>query len=53
MVTKYFPNQKQYNKKSKKKSVLNAISFHLEDDNHEEVNFNGGTLTFTLQLIRI
>ena len=35
------------------KSVLNTITFYLEDDNNEEVNFNGETLTFTLQLIKI
>ena len=34
------------------KSVLISITFFLEDDNHEEVNFNGETLTFTLQLIK-
>ena len=33
-------------------SVLNTISFYLEIDNHEDVNFNGETLTFTLQMIR-
>ena len=30
------------------KSVLNTITFYLEDDNHKEVDFNGETLTFTL-----
>ena len=35
------------------KSVLNTITFYLEDDNIEEVNFNGETLTFTLQMIKI
>ena len=35
------------------KSVLNTITFYLEDDNNEEVNFNGETLTFTLQMIEI
>ena len=35
------------------KSVLNMITFCLEDDNNEEFNFNGKTLTFTLQLIII
>ena len=33
-------------------SVLNTITFYLEDDNKEEVNFNVETLTFTLQMIR-
>ena len=36
-----------------KKSVLNNKTFYLEDDNNEEVNCNGETLIFTLQLIKI
>ena len=35
------------------KSVLNTITFYLEDDINKEVNFNGETLTFTLQMIKI
>ena len=35
------------------KSVLNTITFYLEDDNKKEVDFNGETLTFTLQMIKI
>ena len=35
------------------KSILNTITFYLEDDDNEEVNFNGETLTFTLQMIKI
>ena len=35
------------------KSVLNTITFYLEDDNNEQVDFNGETLTFTLQMIKI
>ena len=35
------------------KSVLNTITFYLEDDNNNEVNFNGETLAFTLQMIKI
>ena len=35
------------------KSVLNTITFYLEDDNNEEVNFKAETLTFTLQMIKI
>ena len=35
------------------KSVLNTITFYLEDDHNEEVNFNQETLTFTLQMIKI
>ena len=53
MDIKYFPNQRQFIIKKIKKSVLNTIVFYLEDDNHEEVNFNGETLTFTLQWVKI
>ena len=35
------------------KYVLNTITIYLEDDNNEEVDFNGETLTFTLQMIKI
>ena len=35
------------------KSVLNTITFYLEDNDHKEVDFNGETLTFTLQMIQI
>ena len=35
------------------KSVLNTITFYSENDNNEEVNFNGETLTYTLQMIKI
>ena len=35
------------------KSVLNTITFYLEENNNEVVNFNGETLTFTLQMIKI
>ena len=35
------------------KSVLNTITCFLEDDNNKEVNFNGETLTFALQMIKI
>ena len=34
-------------------SVLNTITFYLEDDNNEDVNSNGETLTFTLQMMKI
>ena len=34
------------------RSVLNTTTF-LEDNNNEEVDFNGETLTFTLQMIKI
>ena len=32
------------------KSVLNTVTFYLEDDNDEEVDFNGETMTFTLKI---
>ena len=35
------------------RSVLNTITFYLEDDNDKEVSFNEETLTFTLQMIKI
>ena len=35
------------------KSVLNTITFYLEDDNNNEVDFDGETLTFTLQMNKI
>ena len=35
------------------KSVLNTITFYLEDDNNKVVDFIGETLTFTLQMIKI
>ena len=35
------------------KSVLNSITFFLEDDNNKEVDFNQEMLTFTLQMIKI
>ena len=38
---------------SDNKSVLNTITFYLEDDNNEKFDFNGETLTFTLQTIKI
>ena len=39
--------------KKTNKSVLNNITFYLEDDDHKEVDFNGETLTITLQMIKI
>ena len=52
--TKCFVNLKQFIiKKKQNKSVLNTKTFYLEDDNNEEVDFNGETLTFTLQMIKI
>ena len=34
------------------KSVSNTVTFYLEYDNNEEVDFDGQALTFTLQMIK-
>ena len=50
---KVFSEPETIHYKKLNKSVLNTITFYLEDDNNEEVDFNGETLTFTLQMIKI
>ena len=35
------------------KSVLSHIRFYLQDDDHKEVDFNGETISFTCQIIKI
>ena len=35
------------------KSVLNTITFYLEDDSDKDVDFNQETLTLTLQMIKV
>ena len=35
------------------KFVLNCITFYLGDDKHKDVNFNGETLNFTLEQIKV
>ena len=50
---KVFSEPETIHYKKIKKSVLNTIPFHLEDDNNKVVDFNGETLTFTLQMIKI
>ena len=47
----YEPETIHYKKLNK--SVLNTITFYLEDDDNKVVDFNGETLTFTLQMIKI
>ena len=36
-----------------KKTLLNTITFYLEDDDNEEIDYNGEILTLTLQMIKI
>ena len=50
---KVFSEPETIHYKKIKKSILNTITFYLEDDNSKEVDFNGETLTFTLQMIKI
>ena len=50
---KVFSEPETIHYKKINRSVLNTITFYLEDDNNEEVDFNGETLTFTLQMIKI
>ena len=50
--SKVFCQLEKVHYKKIKKSVLNTITFDLEDDNNEKVDFNGETLTFTLQKIK-
>ena len=50
---KVFSEPETIHYKKINKSVLNTITFYLEDDNNQEVDFNGETLTFTLQMIKI
>ena len=50
---KVFSEPKTIHYKKINKSVLNTITFYLEDNDHKEVDFNGETLTFTLQMIKI
>ena len=46
---KVFSEPETIHYKKINKSVLNTITFYLEDDNNEVVDFNDETLTFTLQ----
>ena len=49
---KVFSEPETIHYKKINKSVLNTITFYL-DDNNKVVEFNGETLTFTLQMIKI
>ena len=50
---KVFCNPETLNYEQLNKSVLITITFYLEDDNNEEVDFNQEVLTFTIRLIKI
>ena len=50
---KVFSEPETIHYKKINKSVLNTITFYLEDDDNEEVDFNGETLTLTLQANKI
>ena len=50
---KVFAEPETIHYKKINKSVVNIITFYLEDDDYKEYNFNGETLTFTLQMIKI
>ena len=50
---KVFSEPERIHYKKINKSVLNTITFYLENNNNEEVDFNGETLTFTLQMIKV
>ena len=49
---KIFSEPETIHYKKINKSVSNTITFYLEDENNEEVDFNQETLTFTLQMIK-
>ena len=50
---KVFCEPESIHYKKKIESVLNTITFYLEDDKNEEFDFNGETLTFAIQTIKI
>ena len=50
---KIFSEPETIHHKKTNKSVLNTITFYLEGDNNKVIDFNGETLTFTLQMIKI
>ena len=53
LVEKYIKNLETKNFKMLNRSVLSFITFYSEDDDHEPVDFNGETISFTCQLIKI
>ena len=50
---KVFSEPETIHYKKINKSVLITILFYLEDDNNDDVDFNGETLFFFLQMIKI
>ena len=50
---KFFREPETIHYKKMNKSVLNTITFYLEDDSDNEVDFNQETLTFTLQMVKV
>ena len=53
-VTKYTNNlESNFLKRWVNKAFLSHTSFYLEDDDHITVDFNGETISFTCQLIKI
>ena len=50
---KFFCEPETIHYKKINEAVLNTVIFYLEDNNNEEVNFNGEMLTFSLQTIKI
>ena len=50
---KVFSEPETIHYKKINKPVLNTVTFYLENENNKKVNFNGETLTFTLQMIKI
>ena len=50
---KVFSEPETIHYKKINKYALNTITFYLEDNDRKEVDFNGETLTFTLQIIKI
>ena len=49
---KVFSEPETIHYKKINKSVSNTVTFYLEDNDHKEVDFNGETLTSTLQMIK-
>ena len=52
LVIKYTKNQES-NFLKKNKRVLSHPTFYLDDDDYKPVDFNGETISFTCQVIKI